>query len=258
MTEAARRGDSLSAFSASEQLESSVPQSRAGIEGWVEVAPLLQVEGVSRFFADGNVTALREVSLRIEVGEYVALVGKSGSGKSTLLNLLGGLDRPTAGSIRFRGRDLSKSGDLAKFRSSQLGFVFQSFHLVSVLTAEQNVQLPMFESKLTPTQRRAKARELLELVGMTHRAGHRTPKLSVGERQRVAIARALANDPALLLADEPTGNLDTATAQSVFELFDSLHQRGMTLLLVTHDPLLAQRADRTLTLSDGQLVAAVR
>jgi ABC-type lipoprotein export system ATPase subunit len=217
--------------------------------------PLLQADGVSRHFADGNVTAVRDVSLQITQGEYVALVGKSGSGKSTLLNLLGALDRPTRGTIRFRGCDLSQRGDLAQFRSSQLGFVFQSFHLVSVLTAEQNVQLPMFESRLTASQRRTRARELLDLVGMAHRATHRATKLSVGERQRVAIARALANEPALLLADEPTGNLDTATAQSIFELFDRLHRNGMTLLLVTHDPLLAQRAERILTLADGQLLA---
>ncbi len=218
--------------------------------------PLLQADGVSRYFADGNVTAVREVSLQINEGEYVALVGKSGSGKSTLLNLLGALDHPTSGTIRFRGRDLSQSGDLAKFRSSQLGFVFQSFHLVSVLSAEQNVQLPMFESSLTAPQRRARARQLLELVDMSHRAAHRATKLSVGERQRVAIARALANGPALLLADEPTGNLDTATAQSIFELFDALHRDGMTLLLVTHDPLLARRADHIITLGDGQLITA--
>src|SRR5690606_34792142 len=131
-----------------------------------------------RHFADGNVTAVRDVSLRIAPGEYVALVGKSGSGKSTLLNLLGALDRPSGGTIRFRGRDLTEFGDLARFRSSQLGFVFQSFHLVSVLNAEQNVQLPMFESSLTAAQRRARARQLLELVGMSHRATHRATKLS--------------------------------------------------------------------------------
>lgn len=216
--------------------------------------PLLEATGVSRFFADGNVTALHEVSLQVQRGEYVALVGKSGSGKSTLLNLLGALDHPTAGTVRFRGQDLARQGDLARFRSSQLGFVFQSFHLVPVLTAEQNIQLPMFETTVTARQRRQKAQELLEQVGMSHRREHRPPTLSVGERQRVAIARALANSPALLLADEPTGNLDSVTAAAIFELFDDLHRGGMTLLLVTHDPLLAQRAQRTLTLRDGRLV----
>lgn len=218
--------------------------------------PLLQAEGVSRHFTDGNVTAVRDVSLQIDEGEYVALVGKSGSGKSTLLNLLGALDQPTSGTIRFRGQDLAQFGDLARFRSSQLGFVFQSFHLVSVLTAEQNVQLPMFETGWTAAQRQTRARQLLDRVGLSHRATHRATKLSGGERQRVAIARALANEPALLLADEPSGNLDSATAQAIFELFDALHRDGMTLLLVTHDPLLAARADRIITLSDGQVVAA--
>lgn len=215
---------------------------------------LIEALNVSRYFVDGNVTALTDVSLRIARGEYVALVGKSGSGKSTLLNLLGGLDHPTSGEIRFEGRDLRTFGDPAKFRSSQLGFVFQSFHLVSVLTAEQNVQLPMFESSLTAKQRQARARELLALVGMSHRISHKPLKLSVGERQRVAIARALANQPSLLLADEPTGNLDSATAHAIFELFDSLHRNGMTLLLVTHDPILAGRAQRTITLADGKVV----
>jgi len=220
-----------------------------------EPAPAVLIEaiGVSRFFPDGHVTALRDVSLAINEGEYVALVGKSGSGKSTLLNLLGGLDHPTCGVIRFRQRDLADYGDPAHFRSSQLGFVFQSFHLVSVLTAEQNVQLPMFESTRSASQRQARARELLDLVGMSHRLHHRPQKLSVGERQRVAIARALANNPALLLADEPTGNLDSATAESIFQLFDSLNRSGMTLLLVTHDPMLAQRAGRTITLRDGEI-----
>ena len=215
--------------------------------------PLLEATGVSRFFADGNVTALHEVSLQVQRGEYVALVGKSGSGKSTLLNLLGGLDHPTAGTVRFDGQDLAQHRDLARFRSSHLGFVFQSFHLVPVLTAEQNIQLPMFETTLTAPQRRQKARELLDQVGISHRRKHRPPALSVGERQRVAIARALANSPSLLLADEPTGNLDSVTAEAIFELFDRLHRDGMTLLLVTHDPLLAQRAQRTLTLRDGRL-----
>jgi ABC-type lipoprotein export system ATPase subunit len=219
--------------------------------------PLLEAAHLSRHFIDGQVTALRDVSFKIHEGEYAALVGKSGSGKSTLLNLLGGLDSPTTGTVSFRGQDLAGLGDLARFRSAQLGFVFQSFHLVSVLTAEQNVQLPMFETTMTPAQRKSRAREMLARVGLSHRANHRPQKLSVGERQRVAIARALANRPALLLADEPTGNLDSVTAESIFALFDSLNRDGMTLLLVTHDPILAARSHRTLTLHDGQLVSDV-
>jgi ABC-type lipoprotein export system ATPase subunit len=219
--------------------------------------PLLEAAHLSRHFIDGQVTALRDVSFKIHEAEYAALVGKSGSGKSTLLNLLGGLDSPTTGTVSFRGQDLAGLGDLARFRSAQLGFVFQSFHLVSVLTAEQNVQLPMFETTMTPAQRKSRAREMLARVGLSHRANHRPQKLSVGERQRVAIARALANRPALLLADEPTGNLDSVTAESIFALFDSLNRDGMTLLLVTHDPILAARSHRTLTLHDGQLVSDV-
>lgn len=220
-----------------------------------EATRLVESIRVTRHFVDGQVTALKDVSLTIDEGEYVALVGQSGCGKSTLLNLLGGLDSPTTGSIRFRDRDLADFGDPARFRSSQLGFVFQSFHLISVLTAEQNVQMPMFETAMGPAARKERARELLARVGLTHRARHRPQKLSVGERQRVAIARALANRPSLLLADEPTGNLDSVTAESIFSLFDSLNQEGMTLLLVTHDPLLAARARRTLTLHDGQLIS---
>ncbi|TVQ02961.1 MAG: ABC transporter ATP-binding protein [Planctomycetaceae bacterium] len=215
--------------------------------------PLLEAVAVTRYFEDGQVTALKDVSLQIDSGDYVALVGKSGSGKSTLLNLLGGLDHPTSGAIRYRGKDLSEFGDPAQFRSSELGFVFQSFHLISVLTAEQNVQMPMFESSLRAPERRERAAELLERVGLTHRARHLPQQLSVGERQRVAIARALANRPSLLLADEPTGNLDSSTAESIFALFDSLHADGMTLLLITHDPLLSERARRTWTLRDGRL-----
>ena len=219
-----------------------------------DTPPLLEADSVRRRFADGQVMAVDNVSLQIRTGEYVALVGPSGCGKSTLLNLLGGLDRPTDGQIRFRGRPLDDWDDPARFRANELGFVFQSFHLVSVLNAEQNVQLPMFETPLRATERRDKARQLLDTVGMRHRARHRPGELSIGERQRVAIARALANDPALVLADEPTGNLDSVTAEEIFTLFDRLRDGGTTILLVTHDPNLARRADRTLSMRDGRLV----
>lgn len=215
--------------------------------------PLLETISVSRYFADGDVSAVKEVSLRIYAGQYISLVGKSGSGKSTLLNLLGALDEPSSGTIFFRGEPLANFGDLARFRSQELGFIFQSFHLVSVLTAEQNVQLPMFESGRTAPQRLARAHELLELVGLSHRAKHLTSKLSGGERQRVAIARALANDPSLLLADEPTGNLDTKTTEEIIRLFAHLHQAGKTILMVTHDPTLAAQAEITWTMVDGRL-----
>jgi putative ABC transport system ATP-binding protein len=215
---------------------------------------LLQADCVSREYQDGHVRALVDVSLSVRRGEFVAIVGPSGSGKSTLLNLLGALDRPTRGEVYFEGKPLADFGKLDQFRSQKLGFVFQSFHLIPVLTAIQNVQVPMFEGDKTADERLDTARQLLDTVGLTDRADHRPAQLSVGERQRVAIARALANEPQLLLADEPTGNLDTKTAAGIFELFQRLNGRGMTLVLVTHDPALAARASRVVHMRDGQIV----
>jgi putative ABC transport system ATP-binding protein len=215
---------------------------------------LIQAENVCKRFDDGDVTAVDDVSIDIPRGYFAALVGRSGCGKSTLLNLLGGLDQPTSGQILFEGKRLCDWPSPAQFRAEKLGFVFQSFHLVSVLTAEQNVQLPMFESSLTSRQRLQRARQLLAMVGMDHRARHRTSKLSGGERQRVAIARALANDPPLILADEPTGNLDSKTAADVIELFHQLHAAGKTILMVTHDPTLAATAQQTFHMQDGRLL----
>lgn len=230
----------------------ATPSDRSGPGSDAHV-PLLQAVELTRYYADGDVTAVRDVSLQIDQGQYVALVGKSGSGKSTLLNLLGGLDRPSSGQVRYRGQDLALQADLTEFRRHQLGFVFQSFHLISVLTAVQNVQMPMFGGGLVSAARRSRALQLLDQVGMSHRANQRPPKLSVGERQRVAIARALANQPAILMADEPTGNLDSGTAESIFTLFDDLHAAGTTILLITHDSALARRAQRTIRLVDGRL-----
>jgi putative ABC transport system ATP-binding protein len=215
---------------------------------------LLSVVHVSREYDDGAVQALKDVSLDIGAGEYVAIMGPSGSGKSTLLHLLGALDEPTSGDVMYEGKSLRQRSDLDRFRASTLGFVFQSFYLLPTLTALENVQIPMFESPLGPRERVAKATELLALVGMTHRDNHLPAKLSVGERQRVAIARALANDPKLLLADEPTGNLDTASGNVVLDLFDRLHrERGLTLVVITHDGRVAARAERTILLRDGQI-----
>ncbi len=218
------------------------------------VVPMLNVVNVSRAFDEGSVQALADVSLTVGTGEYLAIMGPSGSGKSTLLNLLGALDEPTAGEIVFEGQSLSKFANLDRFRASSLGFVFQSFHLLPTLTALENVQIPMFESGLRSRERVQKAAELLKLVGLSHRAGHLPNKLSVGERQRVAIARALANDPKLLLADEPTGNLDSASGNIVLDLFDRLHQdHGLTLIVITHDSHVATRAQRTIWIRDGRL-----
>jgi len=216
--------------------------------------PMLRVVDVSRTYDDGAVTALTNVSLTIYPGEYLAIMGPSGSGKSTLLNLLGALDRPTEGDILFGGESLLKLVDLDRFRATTLGFVFQSFYLLPTLTALENVQIPMFESVLSSRERATKAAELLDLVGLSHRAGHLPMKLSVGERQRVAIARALANDPKLLLADEPTGNLDSASGGVVLDLFDQLHrERGLTLVVITHGAEVAARAQRTIWIRDGQI-----
>ncbi len=216
--------------------------------------PLLRTERLCKTYPDGQVNALVEVTLSILRGEFVAIMGASGSGKSTLLNLLGGLDLPTSGDVYFEGRSLSSMSDLDRFRASKIGFVFQSFFLLPTLTALENVQVPMFESPLSARQRSAKASELLKLVGMSHRLHHRPPQLSVGERQRIAIARALANDPLLLLADEPTGNLDSRTAVEVLDLFAHLHRdKGMTLILVTHGQEVADRAQRILRMRDGRI-----
>ncbi len=215
---------------------------------------LLSVVNVSREYDDGAVQALKNVSLDIRAGEYVAIMGPSGSGKSTLLHLLGALDEPNSGDVLFEGKSLRQRADLDQFRASMLGFVFQSFYLLPTLTALENVQIPMFESSLGARERVAKATELLALVGMTHRETHLPAKLSVGERQRVAIARSLANDPKLLLADEPTGNLDTTSGGIVLDLFDRLHrERGLTLVVITHDHQVAARAERMLLLRDGQI-----
>jgi putative ABC transport system ATP-binding protein len=217
--------------------------------------PLLRLDRVGKVYPDGRVNALVDVTLSIHAGEYVAVMGPSGSGKSTLLNLLGALDRPTSGEVYFEGKPLGSLGDLDRFRARTLGFVFQSFYLLPTLTAAENVQVPMFEGPLSAAARAEKAAELLAAVGLTHRARHLPSRLSVGERQRVAIARALANGPALLLADEPTGNLDSRTADDILELFAALrNDLGMTRVLVTHSPEVAARAGRVVRMKDGRVV----
>jgi putative ABC transport system ATP-binding protein len=204
-----------------------------------------------------EVAALAGVSLRIERGEYVAVIGPSGSGKSTLMNILGGLDRPSGGAYRFLGEDVAHFTDneLADFRNRRIGFIFQSFQLLPRLTALQNVELPMIYAGVGPEQRRARAGELLDRVGLGARKGHRPTQLSGGQQQRVAIARSLANRPDLLLADEPTGALDTSTGEEVLKLFEELNAEGLTLVVVTHDPEVADLAHRRVSFRDGLIVS---
>ncbi|MBX6333100.1 MAG: ABC transporter ATP-binding protein [Gemmatimonadaceae bacterium] len=202
------------------------------------------------------VHAVRDVSLEIAPGDYVAIVGPSGCGKSSLLNLLGGIDRPDAGEVAIRGQRLAGLGDreLTRFRLHNIGFVFQRFYLMPVLTARENVELPMAEAGVPPAVRRARAAELLAYVGLAGRARHRPPQLSGGEQQRVAIARALANRPALVLADEPTGELDARTGAEIIALFERLNADGTTLVVVTHDEELARAARRVIHMRDGAIV----
>jgi ABC-type lipoprotein export system ATPase subunit len=210
---------------------------------------------VKKEFDDGQVQALRGVSFRIPEGDFVAITGPSGCGKTTLLQLLGGLDRPTAGTLRYRGNSIEDLPDLAAYRAREIGFVFQAFHLLPTFTSFENVQIPMFESGRRRSQRAESALELLKAVGLEHRINHFPSKLSGGERQRVAIARSLANRPSVLLADEPTGNLDSVSAELVLDLIGRIHQeRQMTIILVTHDLEIARRASRTFLMKDGRFV----
>jgi len=218
--------------------------------------PVIQLWGVARHYQVGKtaVAALAGVDLGIARGEFTALVGPSGSGKSTLLNLIGGLDRPSAGGIRVDGLDLDKAGEqqLVKHRRERIGFIFQSFNLLPTLTAVENVESPMVLAEVPRTERRARATTLLESVGLGQRMSHHPNEMSGGEKQRVAIARALANKPSLLLADEPTGNLDTKTGATILDLLCGLVRKsGLTLVMVTHDLEVASRADRIVHLRDG-------
>ncbi|RMG30758.1 MAG: ABC transporter ATP-binding protein [Gammaproteobacteria bacterium] len=218
---------------------------------------MIRLEHVSRLYAVGDqvVHALDDVNLVIEPGEYLSVMGPSGSGKSTLLHLLGLLDRPDRGRYLFHGEDTARLDDrhLARLRRRHIGFVFQFFHLVPRLSAAGNVELPMMLDGWPLPRRRARVRRLLEAVGLADRARHRPDQLSGGQRQRVAIARALALDPELVLADEPTGNLDQAAGHEILDLLEAVVAQGRTLVLVTHDPELGHRAPRRLQMRDGRL-----
>jgi putative ABC transport system ATP-binding protein len=223
---------------------------------------MLRAQDVHRRYRTGTeeVHAVRGVSLSIAAGEFVAIVGASGSGKSTLLHLFGAVDAPSAGRIMFEGRDISQlsDADATRLRLTRMGFVFQRFYLMPTLSALENVALPMAEAGVGKAERLARAQELLTYVGLGARGAHRPAQLSGGEQQRVAVARALANKPALLLADEPTGELDAATGTALIDLLHQLNRDGLTCVLVTHDEALAKTAHRVVTMRDGQVVSDVR
>ena len=218
-------------------------------------APVIVLEALHKHYRTGelDVHALRGVDLRIERGEYVTVMGPSGSGKTTLLEILGCLSRPTGGHYRLKAQDVDElDGDgLARLRGREIGFVFQSFNLLPRLSAVENVELPLAYQNVARAERRERAIEALGRVGLAARAKHLPAEISGGERQRVAVARALVNRPSLLLADEPTGNLDTRTGEEVLALFDEVHGEGNTLVIVTHDPRIGERAPRCVTIRDG-------
>jgi putative ABC transport system ATP-binding protein len=224
---------------------------------------LIEITDVTKTYdmgAEAQVRALDGVSVEIDSGDYVAVMGPSGSGKSTLMNLIGCLDTPTTGTYRLKGREVSAMDDdeLARIRNREIGFIFQTFNLLPRADALQNVELPLIYSGTHRRDRHQRARRALESVGLGDRMHHRPNEMSGGQRQRVAIARALVNEPSLLLADEPTGNLDSRTGEEILALIDTLHAQGNTILLVTHEDELAQRAARVIRLRDGKIVSDER
>ena len=219
---------------------------------------IIELKGVTKIYKMGKVfvQALRGINLKIRKGEFVSIMGPSGSGKTTLMNLIGCLDGPTEGEIYIANKNVAKLKDdeLARLRRERIGFVFQQFNLIPRLTALENVELPMWFAGLSKKKRRERAIELLKLVGLEKRINHKPAELSGGERQRVSIARALANDPGIILADEPTGNLDTKTGKEIMEILKDLNKQGRTIVLVTHDETFAREAERIIRIKDGRLL----
>lgn len=221
--------------------------------------PIIDMHGIVKTYNIGmpnELEILHGIDLQVYPGDFMAIVGESGSGKSTLMNIIGALDRPTSGEYILDGVDVSTAKDkqLSVIRNQKIGFVFQTFNLIGRTSALRNVELPMLYAGLPAKQRTERAKQLLEMVNMSSRAKHQPNELSGGQKQRVAIARALANQPALLLADEPTGALDSATSRTVMDIFHKLHQNGMTIVLITHSQELAEECSRILTLRDGQFI----
>ena len=216
---------------------------------------VIQTQGLCREFSVGAqvVHALRDVDLRIHRGEFIAIMGPSGSGKSTCMHVLGCLDTPTAGKYLLDGEVVSdfEPDDLARIRRNKIGFVFQSFNLIPQLTIEENVEVPLFYRRVKASRRKAEATAMLERVGLGDRVGHKPSELSGGQQQRAAIARALVTNPSILLADEPTGNLDSQTGEDILQLFDEMNKEGLTIMVVTHDDAVGKRCDRTIHLRDG-------
>lgn len=231
----------------------------AASSGIETTTPLIELVDVARFYQMGSerIAALDGVSLTVLAGEMLAIIGSSGSGKSTLLNILGCLDRPSRGRYRLGGRDVSdlSDDDRSRLRNHQIGFVFQSFQLLHRTTARNNVALPLVYRGMPARERNARATRALTRVGLAHRMAHRPYELSGGQRQRTAIARALVTEPSLLLCDEPTGNLDSATTEDILALFDELHREGNTILIVTHEAGIAARCPRAVRISDGKIVS---
>lgn len=216
---------------------------------------IIQIRGLKKSFDNGKIAALNGIDLNIKKGEFVSIIGPSGSGKSTLLNMLGALDKPDDGYINVAGYDLIKTKDLNIFRSREIGFIFQLHNLIPNLTVLENVEIPMYEGNLSSREMNKKALELLEYVGLSDKVKRRPTELSGGERQRVAIARALTNDPSIILADEPTGSLDSKTGKMILQRLKEIHEKeNVTLILVTHDLSVAKQADRIISVLDGKIL----
>ena len=219
---------------------------------------MIEVNGVSKVYKMGKeqVTALNDVSLKIEKGEFVAIIGPSGSGKSTLMHIIGGLDTPTTGNVYIEGNDISRLKDkqLSNYRNTKIGFVFQAFNLENSQTALENVMMPLIFAGVSKRERKKRALEALEQVGLAHLAKHKPNEMSGGQRQRVSIARALINNPEIIFADEPTGNLDSKSGQAIMNLFKEINKKGYTVIMVTHNPNEAEKAERVIKIMDGSII----